>query len=173
MNFVDELTKLEDLWRRGGLTDDEFAQAKAKLLAKPDPVSEALREELAELRLQGEIAELDREWDGLREKYMIGTKRGGKTAPQRNQGIMLIVMGIMQFLFVAGLSIFMFVSAPAGGLNVLPFIIFSMSAVPMLFLLYQGYSIIRKAREYEIAYADFQAKRHALTQTEPADEDEG
>ncbi|MGL6076173.1 MAG: hypothetical protein ACRC8S_18595 [Fimbriiglobus sp.] len=172
MNLVDELTKLEDFWRRGGLTDDEFAQAKAKLLAKPDPASEALQEELAELRLQGEIAELDREWEVTREKYMIGTKFS-KTAPQRSQGIMLIVMGIVQFLFVTGITVYLFMSMTVAGTNFIPFIIFSMSSVPMMFLLYQGYTIIRKAREYEIAYANFQAKRNALTHTEPADGDEG
>jgi len=37
MSLADELIKLEQLRERGGLTDDEFARAKARLLEPPPP----------------------------------------------------------------------------------------------------------------------------------------
>ena len=39
MSLADELAKLEDLRRTGALTDTEFAQAKAKLLAGGAPAA--------------------------------------------------------------------------------------------------------------------------------------
>jgi hypothetical protein len=56
MGIADELTKLEDLHRRGVLNDAEFEQAKAAVLAggaapaSESPMAEHRSEQLAEVR---------------------------------------------------------------------------------------------------------------------------
>jgi hypothetical protein len=75
MNLADELRKLEELHRSGALTDEEFAAAKARVLAGEPagtgPAGEGvMREQLDELRLQNEVDRLDREWQMERERYV-------------------------------------------------------------------------------------------------------
>src|SRR5687768_11739867 len=87
MSIADELSKLEDLRRRGVLNESEFEKAKAAVLAGgaapagDAPVVEHLSAQLAEVRYQNELARLDREWEIDREQYMITTKYGRRHVP--------------------------------------------------------------------------------------------
>lgn len=80
MSLADEIQKLQDLHGRGVLTDEEFARAKATVLAGPpaggtaDPA--ALDTHLRQIQQQNELERLDREWKLEREKYMICGRYG-------------------------------------------------------------------------------------------------
>jgi hypothetical protein len=67
MNIADELRKLQALHHSGALTDDEFAAAKAAVLAgqargEESAGEQAMQRQLDELKLENELARLDREW---------------------------------------------------------------------------------------------------------------
>src|SRR5688500_14678191 len=85
MSIADELSKLEDLRRRGVLSESEFAQAKAAVLAgtdaPADSASEHLAEHLADVRQQNDLARLDREWQMEREQYLVAGRRGVRHVP--------------------------------------------------------------------------------------------
>src|SRR5687768_12151 len=97
MSLADELAKLEELRRTGALTETEFAQAKAKLLAADAPpardaVVEKLGEQLAETRYQNELARIDREWQIEREKYMLTGKYGRRYIPTVGMGLVVAII---------------------------------------------------------------------------------
>src|SRR5262245_39381991 len=86
MNIADELRKLQDLHRSGVLTDEEFATAKAAVLAGNTTDDRAGNEpamhaHLEEIKLQNEVARLDREWELEREQYMVAGKYGYRYIP--------------------------------------------------------------------------------------------
>ena len=95
MSLADELKKLEELRWNGTLTDEEFAQAKAVLLAALEEELEApdahanpkLAEHLAEVRYQNELTRIDREWEIEKEQYMITAKGGHRYIPTRGEGL--------------------------------------------------------------------------------------
>jgi len=76
MSLVDELTKLEELRRSGALSDAEFTKAKAALLNEAPAgrgleLGEHLADQLAEVKYQNELAQVDREWESERQQYLI------------------------------------------------------------------------------------------------------
>lgn len=76
MSIADELQKLQALCREGALTDDEFVQAKAALLAgssvPPHPQStEDLVEQLAAARRQIELMRIDQDWETEQKNYLV------------------------------------------------------------------------------------------------------
>jgi len=98
MSIVDELEKLEDLRRRGVLDDDEFAKAKAALLdgtpdASEQPLREHLADQLAEVKQQNELAQLDREWEIERQQYLIADRWGRRYVPTPGIAIAVAVFG--------------------------------------------------------------------------------
>ena len=60
MGLPDELLKLEQRWRQGTLSNAEFAQAKAALLAAP--YASTINNSAALLK-EAELARIDREWE--------------------------------------------------------------------------------------------------------------
>src|SRR4051794_35230267 len=102
MSLVDELTKLEELRRSGALTDAEFAQAKAALLAgasAPAAADRPLQEHLAEVKRQNELAEIDRAWQIERQQYLITDRYGRGQVPTPAMGVLTAVLGGMFGLF--------------------------------------------------------------------------
>ena len=91
MSLANEIQKLQDLHSRGVLTNEEFARAKATVLATTPTVGgadpAALDSHLQQIQHQNELERLDREWKLEREKYMI-TGRYGTHIP--NEGGSLI-----------------------------------------------------------------------------------
>lgn len=159
MNIADELGKLQDLHRSGALTDEEFAVAKAAVLAKgaagTEPANEpALQEHLEEIKLQNEVARLDREWEMQREQYKIAGAHGHRFIPTRGMsvigGILITVFGV----FWTAVAASMFPSIE-GLLGCFP-------AFGVLFVLFGvGMSIYSysKASQYEQAHQEYQARR--------------
>src|SRR5262245_60186015 len=98
MSIADELQKLEQLRRSGALSDAEYAQAKAAVLAGTgspgqQALGDHLSDQLAEVRYQNELARLDRAWEMEREKYMLTDRDGGRQLPTPGLGIGMAVVG--------------------------------------------------------------------------------
>lgn len=88
MTFADELQKLEDLRQRGALNDDEFAAAKAAVLAGLANPQAALQAHVADIRRQNELARIDREWEIERERHLITGRYGRRYVPSRTMAIL-------------------------------------------------------------------------------------
>ena len=104
MGIADELQKLSELLKNGTLTNEEFAQAKIRLLAEPATkptveVSEFLEDQLTEVRYQNELARIDREWEIERRQYQVVGRFGRSFTPTIGTGIATAVVGGIFGLF--------------------------------------------------------------------------
>src|SRR4051794_11923089 len=98
MSLADELAKLADLRRNGELTDAEYERAKAALLggaaaAPEQPLAAHLADQLAEVRHQNELAQIDREWAMERERYLVADRYGRRHVPTAGGGVGAAVVG--------------------------------------------------------------------------------
>jgi hypothetical protein len=96
MGIADELAKLEELRRSGALSESEFAQAKAAILSgsgSDASLDQHMSEQLAEVRYQNELAQIDREWQIERERYLITNNYGLRTVPTAGLGIATALIG--------------------------------------------------------------------------------
>lgn len=173
MNIADELKKLEELRWNGTLTDAEFAQAKAALLARlvppplpsaePAGVAEHLGEQLAEVRYQNELARIDREWEQEKERYTVPGQHGRREIPTAGAGVGGgIVIGVFGVIWTA-MAVAITGSAPNFG----PFAIAKL-AFPLFGVLFtaggiwMGIHVYRKADAYNKAFAAYQQRRAAV-----------
>ena len=168
MSIADELQKLEELRQRGALTNEEFAQAKAKLLAstsetsKPD-VSEHLSEQLAEVRYQNELARLDREWEIERQKYLITDRYGRQHIPTTGMGIGIAVVGGGFGVFWTIMAIAITGSGPSDGPFGVARVIFPLFGVVFVVgAIGYGIYAYSRAQEHDLALAAYQARRRAV-----------
>lgn len=156
MSIADELSKLQDLYRKGALNEEEYAAAKAAVIngdspssGAPDP---AMHAHLEEIQFQNEVARLDREWELERENYMVAGRYGGRHIP--NAGL-----SILGGVFVGAFGIFWTIMASSMGAPVF-FPIFG-----VLFVLFGiGMSIysVTKATGYQAAHEQYRARRARL-----------
>ncbi len=172
MSLAEELQKLEGLRWNGTLTDAEFAQAKAALLAKlaqppelPPNAAAAgkLGEQLAEVRYQNELERIDREWEMEKEQYTVAGQNGRREVPTAGAGIAAgVVIGVFGAFWTA-----MAVAITSGAPNVGPFalakvffplfgVVFTAGGIWM------GVHVYRKADAYNKAYAAYQQRRAAV-----------
>jgi hypothetical protein len=159
MSLADELEMLDQLRRNGSLSDDEFARAKARLLADP-PADPPLGDHLAEVRHQNELARIDREWEMEREQYLITGRYGRRYVPT-------IPMGVATAAIGGGFGIFwtiMAVSITSGAPDVGPFsiarVFFPLFGV-LFILIAVGWGVycVSRAHKYEAAYRAYQDRR--------------
>jgi hypothetical protein len=150
MSIADELLKLNRLHQEGMLTDEEFEKAKAAVLVAP--LANPPADELAEIRRQNEVAQLDREWQIERERYMMTSRYGGRYAPNRATsligGIIIAAFGTFWTITAFGMG--------APGLFPLFGVLFVLGGIGV-----SAYSFI-KAGEYEQAYRRYQQRRASL-----------
>ena len=154
-NLSDEIRKLQELHDTGALTDEEFARAKATVLcAEPSQLGQGdgVHRQLGQIRLQNEIARLDREWNLEREKYLISNKYGTRSVP--NEWGNLLVG-----LLLGGFGVFFTVSAASTGTPAI-FVIFS--GIFTLIGAGAGISGFAKAGEYRKAHELYQERRTEL-----------
>ena len=162
MTLPDELRKLQDLHRSGALTDEEFAAAKAAVLAgRPggnEPATdEAMREQLEEIKLQNEVARLDREWELDRGRYLITGRYGNRYLPSKG-------MSVLGGVVIAAFGIFWTVMAASevggfgGAFALFPLfgVLFVLAGVGMSIYSYS------RAGRYEEAYQAYQRRRARL-----------
>jgi Short C-terminal domain len=162
MNIADELQKLQELHRTGALTDEEFATAKAAVLAAKTtgadaPLNETAREQLEEMKLENTVARLDREWQLARERYMIAGQYGNRYIPSRGVSVL---MGVV----VTGFGIFWIAMAMSITSN-MPGIGGAFPCFGVIFILFGvGMSIysFSKATQYEEEYQRYQQRRAEL-----------
>jgi hypothetical protein len=164
MNLADELQKLQELHRTGGLSDEEFAAAKAAVLARAptapeSPAIDTTQQQIEELRRENELARLDREWQMERERYMVTGQNSYRSyVPSRGasifMGVAIVVGGIIWIIFTASITSNM----PGGGFSAFPLF-------GILFILVGlGISIYNytRANQYEEAYQRYQRRRNEL-----------
>jgi hypothetical protein len=164
MSIADELHKLQELHQSGALTDAEFAQAKARVLAgrtsasEPDEKEADLRDQLAELKRDSELDRLDREWDQERQRYLIYGRYGAQ--PYTPSKMMSVIMGAAIVGF--GILWTAFAASITGGVGG-PASIFPCFGV--VFILVgigvSAYNFTR-ASQYEQAYQRYQRRRALL-----------
>ncbi len=163
MSLADELEKLDQLRRSGSLSDDEFALAKARLLADP-PADPPLGDHLAEVRHQNELARIDREWEIEREQYLITGRYGRREVPTTTGGLITAVVGggfglvwtIMAFSITSG--------APDVGPFSLAKVFFPLFGVVFIgAAVVWGLTCMKRAEKYQAAFRAYQARRAELT----------
>jgi hypothetical protein len=150
---------LHDLRARGALTDEEFAAAKAAVIARGTDeggptVEPALYARLAELEWQAEVARLDREWDLERERYLVSGRHGHRSVPSRG---MSVLGGVVMVGFGA---VWTALAASMRGPGLFP--LFLAGVVMILAGVGIGISTYSKAVAYERAQDDYRRRRSLL-----------
>jgi len=107
MSIDDELRKLVDLHRRGGISDEELAAAARDVVMAGGIATDesAIEKQIAQLKQQrDEIEQLDRDWETERERYLITERFGNRVIPSR-WGSIVNALAIVVFCIVwIGLS---------------------------------------------------------------------
>lgn len=157
MSLSNEISKLQDLRDRGVLTEDEFAQAKARVISAAPaeaqvPQSATLDAHLQTIQFQNELARLDREWEMEQEKYVVRGRYGTRRAP--NAGA-----GLLAALVVGGFGLFWTITAASMGAPVF-FPIFGV--IFILIGVGAGITETVKAGEYQQAQQQYQQRRNEL-----------
>lgn len=167
MGLADELQKLEGLRSRGTLSDAEFERAKATLLgdeSKPEqPLEQHLSEQLAEVRYQNELAQIDREWEIERQQYLITNREGHPQIPTFELGRNITVLG-------GGFGVvwtIMAISITSGGPNDGPFviakIIFPLAGIiGTVSTIRWGRDCQSQAQKYDAAFRAYQVRRSQI-----------
>ncbi len=165
MSLVEELAKLDELRRRGALTDAEFTKAKAALLgaAPAGPAGELgehLADQLAEVRYQNELAQLDREWQNERQQYLIRGRYGVAQVPTPGMGIGMAVVVGMFGMFWTILAVSLTSGGPNDGVFAIAKVIFPLFGVLFTVAgIAVGVNAYSKGQKYQEAYAAYTARR--------------
>ena len=173
MSLADDLTKLEDLRRSGALTDAEFAQAKAALLngapaGTDQPLAEHLADQLAEVRHQNDLAQIDREWQIEREQYLIPDRWGRRYVPTAGLGLGGAVMGGVFGVFWTIMAFAITSGAPDVGAFSIAKVVFPLFGVVFVAAAV-GYGLYAysKAQQYQAAFRAYQDRRARAQGQEP------
>jgi hypothetical protein len=173
MSLADDLTKLEDLRRSGALTDAEFAQAKAALLngapaVTDQPLAEHLADQLAEVRHQNDLAQIDREWHIEREQYLIPDRWGRRYVPTAGLGIGGAVIGGVFGVFWTIMAFAITSGAPDVGAFSIAKVVFPLFGVVFVAAAV-GYGLYAysKAQQYQAAFRAYQDRRARAQGQEP------
>jgi hypothetical protein len=162
MKLADEMGTVDELYRTGVLSEEEYARAKEAVLTFGDADAGKLPEVLAEVRCQIELDRIDREWEDERQQYMMTTRHGGRYLPTPLTAVIVLLAG---GLFVFG-GILPMVMQPAGpgGFGPLPagkaVAIFAAVAVTAV-TIYLTVLVVRRMEGYRRARAAYQARRAA------------
>jgi hypothetical protein len=166
MSMADELRKLQDLRDAGTLTDEEFAAAKASVLAGGHadvPADRTTSGKLEEIERQNEVAQLDREWAMERERFMVPGRYGYRYLPSRGTslvgGVVITGFGLLWTVMAASMG------APAF------FPIFGLIFV-FAGIATSAYSFFQ-AQRYEEARLHYQRRRAQLLSRERRDRASG
>jgi hypothetical protein len=171
MNISDEIRKLQELHDRGALTDDEFTQAKAAVLAgasRPadsEDGQQVVNAQLDVLRIQNQIAQLDREWEIESQQYMMSGRYGQQYRPSKWIGLLIGLMAVVGggIWTVTAFSMSSGLERAPGAFSLFPFF----GLVFIAFGVGIGVYTFVQANRYEEAYARYQARRTALLDQNP------
>jgi hypothetical protein len=158
MSIAEELRKLQHVHETGGLTDAEFAAAKAAVLGATKMDSElAMAAHFDALKVQSDLERLEREWEVEREQYMLRSKYGQRYVPTR---AMSIVVGVV----MASFGIFWTTASAQGSGSAYMSIL---GIIPILAGIGFGIYSHSKAVEYEQAFSRYQRRRSRLLEGPP------
>jgi Short C-terminal domain len=171
MNISDEIRKLQELHDRGALTDDEFSQAKAAVLAGASrPADSGEGREIANsqleiLRIQNQIAQLDREWEIESQGFMMRGRYGQQYRPSKWGGLIVGLVAVVGggIWTVTAFSMSSGMERAPGAFSLFPYFGF----VFIAFGVGIGVYTFVQANRYEEAYAKYQARRTALLHQNP------
>jgi hypothetical protein len=166
MNIVEELERLQELYRNGTLTEEEFRRAKAAILAKAAEEqstenSQALHQQLEKLHKQNTILKIDKDWMEERTQHMWQDDFGNAREPKEWMWKLVAIFGTV-------FGTCMFVSAiPFGGAAVAVAGVFAL----IIIVAFAGCSAwyYSKYDRYKKAYAAYQERRAAALKETPAD----
>lgn len=165
MSLVDDLTKLEELRRNGALSEAEFAKAKAALLdgraaSSEQQIGEHLAEQLAEVKYQNELAQIDREWEMERQQYLLRGRYGTTHVPTAGAGIGMAVVGGLFGVFWTIMAVAMTSDAPDFGAFSVAKVFFPLFGVVFtVAAIGFGIHAHSRAQKYEAAFAAYKARR--------------
>jgi hypothetical protein len=175
MSLADELAKLEELRTKGALTEAEFASAKKALLAAPAAPEPQLAGHLAaqldEVKFQNELAQLDREWEIEKEKYMIADRYGRRHIPTAAGsafgGFLVVGFGIVwtvvAFIMAVSGSQFLANHPMAGPAeSMIPWVFPCFGVIFVIAGAVMSVNAHAKAQQYEQAHAAYQRRRREL-----------
>jgi hypothetical protein len=158
MSIAEELSKLQRVHETGGLTDDEFAAAKAAVLGSTKMDSElAMAAHFDALKVQSDLERLEHEWETERQQYMLRSKYGQRYVPTR---AMSIVVGVVMASFG---TFWTFTSAQGSGSGYISIL----GIIPILAGIGFGFYSHSKAVEYEQAFGRYQRRRARLLEGPP------
>ena len=152
MNISEEIEKLQALHESGVLTDEEFARAKSTVISSTPETNyggaAARDSNLEKIKLQNDVAQLDREWQLMREKYVVTGKYGSRSLPNA-------VGSILGAVLAGGFGICWTIGATSAGAPAF----FTMFGVIFVLLAIGGgiYSFV-KAEEYRQAEQNYQQR---------------
>jgi hypothetical protein len=170
MSLAEEIKRLEDLRWNGTLTDEEFARAKAALLAKLEQPGDAKSEsggavaaQLAEVRYQNELERIDREWQIEKEKYMVADKYGRRHIPTAGAGKGIALVGGVFGTFWTIMALSITSGAPDFGPFMIAKLFFPLFGVAFTVgAIWGGMHMVKKAKAYDEAFAAYQKRRAAV-----------
>ena len=163
MSLTDELLKLDELRRRGALSDEEFARAKAALLAPGEELESHISDQLAAVRYQNELTRIDREWQIEREKYFVASRYGRRQIPTAGMGIGTALVGGVFGTIWTVMAVAITGSAPNFGPFAIAKFAFPLFGVAFTFFgIGWGIYCYNRAADYQRAEADYRARRQAI-----------
>jgi hypothetical protein len=172
-SLADELNKLQRLRQDGVLTEAEFAQAKAQVLAglastqanaSANAQASASDQHWQEQRYHNELARIDREWELEQKEHMLHTRVGPQT-PKNNDGEVpkWVFTGFGTIIALVGfLGLISMIFTPNYSRSNVILIYF----IPIIFgglVIWSGWAISKyhkaKADAYQAAYQRYQQRR--------------
>lgn len=168
VGLADELQKLDDLRRRGALTDAEFAQAKAALLAggaaPAEPLGQHLADQLAEVRHQNALAQVDREWEAERQQYLIPDRYGRRHVPSSGWGLGSAAVGGVFGVIWTVMAVGITGAMPDIGPFALAKVVFPLFGVAFVAAaIGWGLYTHTRAQRYDAAFRAYQDRRRRAT----------
>jgi hypothetical protein len=166
MNIAEELERLQELYRNGTLTEEEFRQAKATILAKvaegqPTENTQAVHQRLEALQKINAILKIDKDWLEERTQHMWEDGFGNVREP-----IEWMWKFVATFGAIFGISMFV-LGFSVGGAGV------CVGGVLALIIIaaFAGFSAwyYERCDRYKKAYAAYQERRAAALKKTPTD----
>jgi uncharacterized protein YqgQ len=152
VSISERLQELDELYRNGTLLREEYEAARRRVLEEPGAFAGA--QQLEEIRIQNEIAQLDREWLLERENYMLPTRYGHRRVPGKTGSVLGGIVAVGFGILWTGMASSM--AAIGGGpFNFFPF-------VGVLFILFgAGMSVVgfMKSVQHDEAQRRYQRRR--------------
>ena len=132
----------------------------SEVLGEIQAATDKLSGDVAELKKQGELERLDREWESQRKRYMIQGKHGNYQLPSVSGGVVVALAGSGFGIFWMFFTGSMMSGGPddSGLFSLFPYV----GLVVVAISVGSGFYIAQRAKGYEVARQEYQRKRSVL-----------